>query len=37
MSYESYINFLFNVYNNRVTSIIISINILQLDSYNTDN
>ena len=37
MSYESYINFLFNVYNNQVTSIIISINILQLDSYNTDN
>lgn len=37
MSYESYINFLFNFYNNQVTSIIISLNILQLDSYNTDN
>ena len=34
MSYESYINFLFNFYNNQVTSIIISITILQLDSYN---
>ena len=34
MSYELYINFLFNFYNNQVTSIIISITILQLDSYN---